>query len=237
MIWVSASGVLAVVFGAGWLALRRGSWAWLAAGAAGWLAAQAVKGLIVLPLLVGTGGPASAATVAALAATSWFVPAAALLAAASEELGKYGPLRWLRVRDRDHALALGLGAGALEALLVASGLVAVGWSHGGAEPVVGALLAVWERFWAVVMHAGLATIDGIAIVRRKVRWLGAAVALHFVGDLGAGWYQHLVARHAAPATVVPVLYGVEGFTALVAVAAWVWGVRLWRAPSPSTPRA
>ena len=228
VIWWSAAGIVAVVLGAGLAALRRGGWAWLGAGAAGWLGAQVLKGVLLLPLLAARGatGPA---TVAALATTWWFVPGAALLAAGSEELGKYLPLRWLRVQTWDHALALGLGAGAMEALLLAAGLLAAASAHGPAEPAVMAALAVWERFWAVALHAGLATVVGIAVVRRQARWFGAAVALHFIGDLGAGWYQHLVALHTPAPSVLPVLYGTEVWTALVAVAAWMWGLRLWRA--------
>ncbi len=227
MVWGSAAGIVAVVLGAGLLALRRGGWTWLAAGAAGWLAAQALKGVLLLPLLTALGGTGPA-TVAAMAATWWFAPGAALLAAGSEELGKYLPLRWWRVPSRDAALTLGLGAGAMEALLIVAGLLAVGAAHGPVEPLAAALIAVWERFWAVALHAGLATIDGIAVVRRRARWFGAAVGLHFAADLGAGWYQHLIALHATPSAILPVLYGAEGWGALVAVGTWVWGIRLWR---------
>ncbi len=88
---------------------------------------------------------------------------------------------------------------------------------------------MWERFWAVALHAGLATILGIAVVRRQARWFAAAVALHFIGDLGAAWYQHLAAIHTPVASILPVLYGTEVWTALVAAAAWMWGLQLWRA--------
>ena len=235
MAWISVAGVAIVVLAAARLAVARAGWRWFLAGAAGWLAAQGAKYVVLLPFLAraGPGG------VSVLTASGWFALGAALLAGVTEELGKYVPLRWMRVPGRDAALALGLGAGALEALLVLVSLVtAAATIVSNPAGLGGSLLPVWERTWAVATHAGLATVDAIAVVRRQFRWLLGGMALHTLSDLGAGWYQHLSAVGAPLGRIQAVLYGEEALIAVVAVGVWWLGRVLWRpvrataAPAP-----
>jgi hypothetical protein len=129
------------------------------------------------------------------------------------------------------ALALGLGAGAIEAITILVGVLATAGLGGVHEPFVSALIAVWERFWAVTGHAAEATLDGVAIVRRKGRWLVAAMAAHTLIDLGAAWYQHAEAVHASVAVVRLALGTSEVVLAVVAALVWVWGRRLWLIPT------
>jgi uncharacterized membrane protein YhfC len=222
VVWLAVAGILGVGAAAVWAAARQGRafwWRYLLAGAAGWLAAQAVKGLVALPVVVAVPGAAL---------RWWFVGLSALLPGVIEELGKYVPLRLLRVERRGSALALGLGAGAVEAVTVVAGLAAAG--HG--ETAAGALLAVWERFWAVAFHAGTAAIDGYAVVSRRARWLAAAMALHTAVDLAAGWYDHGRAVGAPPAALRAPLAVAELGVAALAVVAWRLARRLWAARSP-----
>lgn len=239
MFWWSLAGVLLLVVGAVLLAARqgRGWWRFLLAGAAGWTAAQAGKSLFAIPLYAAYAGAAGMTHGALVVAAQWWFPAfAALLAGLWEELGKYLPLRWLRVDRRGAALALGLGVGAMEALIVGLGILQLGLAGAAAgEGAVTALLPVWERFWAIAFHAASATIDGVAVVRRRLRWWVLAVALHTANDLSAGWYQSAAARHAS--TALPLAVAELG-AAAVAVLTWWIGRRAWRslagslAPAP-----
>lgn len=234
MAWISVAGVAIVVLVAARLAVTRAGWRWFLAGAAGWLVAQGAKYVVLLPFLARAG----AGGVGALAASGWFALGAALLAGVAEELGKYVPLRWIGVPGRDAALALGLGAGALEALLVLVSLVtAAATIVSNPAGLVGSLLPVWERTWAVATHAGLATVDAIAVVRRQVRWLLLGMALHTLSDLGAGWYQHLSAVGAPLGRIQAVLYGEEALIAVVAVGIWWLGRVLWRQVRAAAPPA
>lgn len=226
MEWLAVLGVAVVVALAVVLARRHAPWRWLVAGAAGWLAAQGLKYVVVLPVLLAGGTPA----LLRLEGLGWFAVGGALLAGVTEELGKYVPARWLRAATRAEGLALGLGAGALEALVIGIQLVVVAGSPGGGGTLVGALLPVWERAWAVTTHAGLGMIDGLAVVRRQGRWLVWAIGLHTVADLGAGWYQHLAASRAPGVLLVRALYGAEVWSALSALAIWWIALRLWSPP-------
>gem|GEM_PF-4819908 len=236
MVWVSVGGIVAVVVVALVVAARQGKgwWKFLLAGAAGWLVAQWAKGLIVLPLAAAYGHGSGLARGSAILSTLWWFPVfGALLAGVWEELGKYVPLRWLRVDAYGQALALGLGAGALEALVLAAGVMGAAGAGFGGETAGAALISVWERFWAIALHAGLATADGLAVVRRRVRWLLLAIGLHTAADLGAGWYQHTAAVHAGAAQAA--LLTAELVAAAVAVVTWMVGRRIWAADQPSTP--
>jgi uncharacterized membrane protein YhfC len=205
-----AGVVVASRLGARWLPF-------LLAGAAGWLLAQVLKQLLSLPTLNLPGGPA------ALVAAWWFPFFGAVLPGFAEELGKYVPLRWMRVSGREQALALGLGAGALEALVLAlPGFVAPAAVH---VTVIGLVIAVWERGWAVTFHAALATLDGAAVHLRRARWLVVAMVGHFLVDLPAGQYQRVVALHAPGA--VTWIAVTEVLAPAVALAALALGRRLW----------
>ena len=231
MIWIALVGMLAVVAAAVVIARRQGGgwWRYLLAGAAGWVVAQAVKGVILAPATVGAMHQGGATAVAHMAAQWWFLIVAALLPGVVEELGKYVPLRWMHVEGRGAALALGLGAGALEALAIAASLAAVagGGPHG--ETLAAAFIAVWERFWAVALHAGLATLAGLAVVQRRIRWLLLAMGLHTAADLGAAWYQHAGAVGATAGAQHNALLVAELAAAVAAIIAWVWGKRAWAA--------
>ncbi len=230
MIWVAVAGIVAVGAVALYIAARAGGtgwWRFVLAGAAGWLAAQVVKSLVVAPLTLlaaGRGGQAASAA-SALASHWWYIGFAALLPGVVEELGKYFPLRWLRVRARGSALALGVGASAVEALtLVASLGATAGHAH---ETALGALIAVWERTWGVTFHAASATIDGYAVWSGRARWLIAAMGLHTLLDLGAAWYQHALAV-SAPHAVIRAALAVTEVAALVIALLALWlGRRLW----------
>ncbi len=222
---VAVGGILAVTVVAVVVAARLGRsgwWRFVLAGAAGWAVAQVVKGVLVAPVtLLGVrhGGAAQ------LAAHWWFIGLGALLPGVVEELGKYVPLRWLRVRNRGSALALGLGAGAFEALTLMAALFAP--QLAAHETMAGALIAVWERFWAVALHAGEAALDGVAVVRRRIRWLVVAMALHTAADLGAAWYQHQTATGARGSALQAPLAVAEVAVAALAIATWWWSARLW----------
>ncbi len=199
----------------------------LLAGAAGWVLAQVLKAGLSLPLA------ANPATAAAMVSSVWFPVFAAVLPALAEELGKYVPLRWMRVQAREQALALGLGAGAIEAVFLALPLLLN--PVAGTTTLVGMLISVWERSWAVTLHAGMATLDGFAACARRGRWLLAAMAAHFLADLPAGQYQRLVALRAPG--VVTWLVIAEILVPLLALAALALGRGLWRkagaAPGPA----
>lgn len=236
MVWVSVGGIVAISLAAIVLAARQGDgwWKFLLAGAAGWLVAQWAKSLIVLPLAAAYGHGAGPARGSAVLATLWWFPVfGALLAGVWEELGKYLPLRWLRVDAYGMALALGLGAGALEALTLAAGVAGAAGAGFGGETTAAAVISIWERFWAVALHAGLATVDGLAVARRRLRWLLLAMGLHTAADLGAGWYQHTAAVHAGNAQAA--LLTAELAAAAVAILTWQIGRRLWAARSADTP--
>lgn len=225
VIWVAVAGVAVLILLAGRFAVRWGGWGWFLAGAAGWAVAQGAKYVALLPFL-GRGG-------APLAASGWFALGAALLAGVAEELGKYVPLRLMRARRREAALALGLGAGALEAATVLAALVASALTLLSPAPGLAAsLLPVWERFWAVTTHAGLAAIDAVAVVRRQTRWLLLAMGLHALTDVGAGWYQHLAAIGAPPGRMRAAANGEEALVAVLAVGIWWLGLALWRRVPP-----
>lgn len=228
MIWIVAAGLTCVAAAAILAAARQGVgwWRLLLAGAAGWVAAQVAKGAVILPLakLAGVGPPL-------VAVPWWLIGIGALLPGVFEELGKYLPLRWLRVSGRRASLALGLGAGGSEALVLAAGVAVAALTHAPAahaETLVAALIAIWERLWAVASHAAFATLDGLAVVRRRVEWLFAAMALHTIEDLAPAWYQRARAVHAGAATTHGALVVAEVVVAGVAIAAWLWGRRAWR---------
>ncbi len=221
-------GLVAALVGVGALvyATRLGKpWIGLVlAGAAGWLAAQVGKELtaILVAAAVSHGRPLSVGAAALSPAVWWFPFFGAALPAVWEELGKYLPLRWAAVALRERALVLGLGAGALEAVYV--GALTAGGLLGGVGAVQVAAGA-WERFWAVVAHAGLGTLDGAAAYLRRPAWLGCAMALHFAADLLAGRYQQLRAQGAHGQ--LPVLVASEVVAALLALAAIGLGRRAW----------
>ncbi len=221
-ILAALQGVLIILVGlvaVGVASRYGGRWLpFLLAGAAGWLLAQALKALISLPL---TANPATAAALVTSAAFPFF---AAVLPAFAEELGKYVPLRWMRVQSREQALALGLGAGALEAILLGLPLL-IGAVPAGAS-AVGLVISVWERSWAVTLHAGMASLDGLAVYLRRGRWLLAAMAVHFLADLPAGQYQRLLALRAPGVTTW--LAVAEILVPVLALAVLAWGRSLWR---------
>jgi len=224
---VAVVGIALVIVAAIVVAVHRGGqgwWRFFLGGAAGWVVAQLVKSLLLAPFTLQAlhGGGAAAATL--LAVQWWFIGAGALLPGVVEELGKYLPLRWLRVGNRGSALALGLGAGAVEALVLGAEVFALA-GHG--QSLAGALIAVWERFWAVGFHAGSAALDGLAVVRGQARWLVLAMALHTAVDLGAAWYQHAAAVSAPAGTLHAALLLTELSAAVVAVLAWWLAGRLW----------
>lgn len=223
MIWLAVAGIAAVVVSAVVVSARQGKgwWVFLLVGALGWVLAQAGKDILLLPIILADRS-------AILSTQLWYIPLAALLPGVVEELGKYLPLRMLHVRTRNMALALGLGAGAMEAITILVGVLAIAGVGGVHEPFVSALIAMWERFWAVTGHAAEAALDGLAIVRRQGRWLLAAIAAHTAIDLGAAWYQHTEAVHASVAVVRLSLGTSEVVLAAVAVLVWIWGERLWR---------
>ncbi|HVB10061.1 MAG TPA: YhfC family glutamic-type intramembrane protease [Bacillota bacterium] len=205
------------------VAARAGGRRWLPfllAGAAGWIVAQVVKTVFALPILMSHG--ASAAPLIATAA--WYPFFAALLPGVFEELAKWVPLRSMRVSDRGQALALGLGVGAIEVLSVALPLLFLPGASSATAAAVG--VAVWERIWAVTLHAGLATIDGAAVALGRGRWLLAAMALHFLANLPAGEYQRLSLLGSPSARTV--LIATEILVVAFALAALWIGRRLWR---------
>jgi hypothetical protein len=191
------------------------------AGAAGWGAAQVAKLLSALLLAVALApGRRLAEAVSGLAPPSpWYVLAGAALPAFWEQAASYGVLCRLGTGAAGSSgfrrgLAVGLGAGAAEALVVGAAMQPL-----ARTPTHGLALAVWawERAWSAALHGGLGTLAGAAAARGSARPLVLAMALHFLAELPLGRLQQVVAAGGTgwPGTVV----GAESLLALAALAA------------------
>lgn len=205
---------------------------YLLAGAAGWVLAQPFKGLTgLLAAVLLAPGKSPQQAVGAIQHAWWFPLLVAALPAVFEELGKYLPLRWMRVHDRQQALALGIGAGAIEGLYLA--VYAATGLLGGAG-LLQLTVGLWERTWAIALHAGLATLDGASAAQRRGRWLAVAMAAHFLTGLAPGWYQQARAAHAPGAAIL--LAATEALTPLIAMGVLWFGRGLWASTSSATSR-
>lgn len=215
-----------------WKVWSKAKWRWFWVGAAVWTVGVALKFAWAIPL----NGPI-------LGALKGSLPHAVYLAAGSVYVGLLtgvfeigitlaAALIWKRMAlDANRAVAVGVGAGAFEALLV--GLVTVASIAG---PLLGAAL-VWlvgpvERVIAILCHTSSRALVLMSVATR--RWIlfgwgfllltavdaiaGYALLSGDLGRVSTWWIEAAIAPFAVAS--VPVLF---------------WCLRRWPAASPTAP--
>jgi len=154
----------------------------------------------------------------------------ALTAGLFEEVGRYVGYRWLMRREEKtwrKAIMYGLGHGGLESMLLIAGLAllslisllalsATGLDQipaaqrdavsrqlaaVSATPEWLALVAVWERAWALAFHVAMSVLVVQVFRRGGLRWLALAVFLHALLDF-AGPLIGLLGLDSMSAVVV-----------------------------------
>jgi uncharacterized membrane protein YhfC len=154
----------------------------------------------------------------------------ALTAGLFEEVGRYIGYRWLMRREEKtwrKAIMYGLGHGGLESMLLIAGLallsllsllalsatgldqipaaqrdaVAAQLADLSATPDWLALVAVWERAWALAFHVAMSVLVVQVFRRGGLHWLGLAIVLHALLDF-AGPLVSLLGLDSLSAIVV-----------------------------------
>jgi uncharacterized membrane protein YhfC len=175
-----------------------------------------------------------------------FLLFSALTAGLFEEAGRYAGYRvGKRVQwTRDAAVMYGLGHGGCEAILLI-GLNLLGSAialHLASRGLIGspalaatldalargydgqaALATVVERAFAIVLHVGLALVVLQALVRRQLRWVALAIAIHACVDFVAVFTLH---------TLHWPVRDVEATIGAIAIAVLLAALRLARADRP-----
>jgi hypothetical protein len=244
LIWLVPGGgmmVVAVVAAVGWKRRSGVPWRWLGAGAAIWAAGIALKGLdayfLALPALKAMREALPRIGVlflggAYLGLQSAFYEMGVTLAAA---------LIWRRLaRSADRGVAVGVGAGAFEALLLGIGVLAAHATAIAAVGKTGPLLVamaesaevtplVWavapvERLIAILCHTSSRALILLGVAARRWRLVAGGFLLFAVLDGIAG------AFHATEEIGTFNMWLVEAALAVLAVASIPiirWCVRRW----------
>ena len=161
----------------------------LGLGGLGWLLAKLPKAAVVLPTFAAYGLPfkmESAQFETALREHFVLLLVAALAAGVFEELCKPAGLLLFRkwINDHDAALlgwALGIGAGALEALLI---LLGQAGALAGTDSLWAVLEPPSERFFIIFFHGSMTAFLVSFIWRRRFfLGLGVSITVHSMADL------------------------------------------------------
>ncbi len=202
------------------------SWSVFGAGAVTFVASQAIhlplNGYVLAPLL------APGAVVGAEHALLFAALTLGLSAGLCEELMRFAVLRWWRRDDRSgpHGLAFGAGHGGIESILVGVlvgfglynvalierlGIDNLGLSAETVEttraelaayraaPAYTPLFGAVERLISMVFHVAASALVLVAVARRRLALLGAAVLWHGALDAVVVW---MLARYGLLATEV-----------------------------------
>ena len=177
------------------------AWKAVALGAGMFLLAQVFKGVTGLPFMT------------ILGSHSWLaVLIGALLPGVWEELTKYVPLRSAKLRSREAVISFGIGFGGVESLFLGINFLALAIAnltgHLPADKVTDFMLAqlnapvglgllltlagLVERCMAIALHMTFVLINARAVRTGKLLWLGLAMLIHTLVDMGAGYMQFQV---------------------------------------------